>query len=179
MCRCFCLVCYSLTWCSEKDPPAQVAPFQTALASTVQADQLTHLGVAERVPDGVLKPLQSLRNPLDAPAEEGRPATATERQSAASHLAAAVQRAVSGPHQQACRELQQLLQHQDGVATALRRIQAAFASAPVVQGNVPNAQQLAQLQAGSVALPESDFVGAAQVGLVCRHATLQALPPQA
>ena len=141
------------------------------LAVTVQADQLVHRGVAVRVPDGVLKPVDSLRNPLDAPAEEGRQAAATKRQSAASRLAAAVQHAVSGPHQQACKELQQLLQHHDGVATALRHIKAVLASAPTVQG-----KQLAQLQVGPVPLTKSDIVAAAQVGPWCRQATLHALP---
>lgn len=135
-----------------------------------------HLNVAVRVPDGVLRPLDSLRDPLDAPAEEEGNATATERQSTASHLAAAVQHAVSDPHQQACKELQQLLQHQDGVATALRHIKAALASAPNVQGDMTTAQQLAQLQVSSAPQTESDIVGAAQVGLWCRHAPLHALP---
>ena len=149
------------------------------LAFTVQADQLVHHGVAVRMPDGVLQPLKSLRNPLDASTEEGRQATAIERQSAASRLASAVQHAVSGPHQQACKELQQLLQHQDGVATALRQIMAALASARDVQRNRTTAQQLAQLQVSSGPLMESDIVGPAQVGLLCRHATLHALPLQA
>ena len=142
----------------------------------MQAEQLVHHSVAVRVPDGVLKALDSLRNPPDAPAEEGRMAATAERQSAASRLAAAVQHAVSVPQQQACKELQQLLQHQDGIATALRHIEAALASAPNVQGNMTIAQRLAQLQVGSVPPTESNIIGAAQVGLWCRHATLHVLP---